>query len=55
MDGMAYFMPPERMEMEMHKDTQSRTITAWMSGTFHIKCEIPGHEGKGMWATLVVS
>ncbi|MEA3135932.1 MAG: hypothetical protein QOJ26_973 [Thermoplasmata archaeon] len=55
MDGMGYFLPPERMEMEMHKDTQSKTITAWMSGTFHIKCEIPGHEGKGMWATLVVS
>ncbi|HUR24905.1 MAG TPA: hypothetical protein VM327_02695 [Candidatus Thermoplasmatota archaeon] len=54
MEGMAYFLPPERMEMEMNKDTQSKTITAWKAGTFHIKCEVRGHEGKGMWATLVV-
>jgi hypothetical protein len=55
MDGLSYFLPPERMEMEMHKDTQSKTITTWKTGTFHIKCEIRGHEAKGMWATLVVS
>lgn len=54
MDGMAYFLPPMRMEMEMHHMTQSKTITAWMSGSYHIKCELKGHESAGMWATLVV-
>ncbi len=54
MDGMAYLVPPARMEMEMHHRMQSRTITAWMAGTYHLKCEIAGHEGAGMWATLVV-
>ena len=54
MEGLAYLLPPERMEMELHKTTQSRTITTWMTGTYHIKCELPGHEDAGMWATLVV-
>lgn len=54
MDGLAYFLPPARLEMELHKATESRTVTAWASGTFKVKCELPGHEGKGMVAHLVV-
>lgn len=54
MDGVAYFLPPARLEMELHKPTESRTITAWMDGTFKLKCELKGHEGKGMVAHLVV-
>jgi hypothetical protein len=54
MEGIAYFLPPARMEMELQKPSQSKTVTMWMGGTFHVKCELPGHEGKGMWATIVV-
>jgi hypothetical protein len=54
MDGMPYLLPPARMEMEMHHRSQSKAITAWMAGEYHIKCELKGHAAAGMWATLVV-
>lgn len=54
MDGLAYFLPPARLEMELHKATESRTITAWMAGSYKVKCELKGHDGRGMHATLVV-
>ena len=54
MEGIAYFMPPARMEMELQHPIQTKTVTMWSSGTFHVRCELPGHEGKGMWATVVV-
>lgn len=54
LNGWAYFLPPARVEMELHEPTQSTTFTAWKSGQFHIWCELPGHEEAGMWATLQV-
>jgi hypothetical protein len=55
MEGIAYFLPPARMEMELQHPVQTKTVTMWMAGTFHVRCELPGHEGRGMWATVVVA
>lgn len=54
MEGWSYFLPPARLEMELHHVEESKTITAWHTGTYHIKCELPGHEARGMWGTLIV-
>lgn len=43
------------VELELHSQEESATFTAWKSGTYHVLCELPGHEAAGMWGTFVVA
>lgn len=52
--GWQYAFPPVSPEMELHQADQSWTFTAWATGSFHMLCELPGHDAAGMNGTLVV-
>jgi uncharacterized cupredoxin-like copper-binding protein len=52
--GWQYAFPPVSPEMELHQADDSWTFTAWASGSYHMLCELPGHDGNGMHGTFVV-
>jgi len=52
--GGAYFLWPAHAENELHKDDVSVSFTAWMSGTYRIICELPGHDAAGMHGQIVI-
>jgi hypothetical protein len=52
--GWQYAFPPVSPEMELHQADESWTFTAWAAGSYHILCELPGHENAGMHGTFVV-
>jgi plastocyanin len=52
--GWQYAFPPVSPEMELHSVDQSWTFTAWAAGSYHMLCELPGHEAAGMQGTFVV-
>src|SRR5581483_5550169 len=53
-EGWQYFLWPNSPEMELEGPSESTSFTAWASGTYHILCEIPGHDAAGMHGTFVV-
>jgi hypothetical protein len=54
LQGLPYAFPPVSPEMELHQDVESWTFTAYASGSYHLLCELPNHDGLGMHATFVV-
>jgi len=53
-EGWQYAFPPISPEMELHQSTESWTFTAWASGSYHMLCEISGHDQAGMHGTFIV-
>lgn len=54
LEGWPYAPPYPWVEMELEERTQEQTFTAWKAGSWKFICELEGHEGRGMWGTLVV-
>src|SRR5581483_1014834 len=52
--GWQYAFPPVSPEMELHQADLSWTFTAWASGSYHMLCELTGHDAAGMHGTFVV-
>lgn len=52
--GWQYFFWPNTPEQELHAQTETASFTAWSAGSYHILCEISGHDAKGMRGTLLV-
>ncbi|MHB8587139.1 MAG: cupredoxin domain-containing protein [Thermoplasmatota archaeon] len=52
--GTPYSFYPNSPEMELQQAEQSTTITAWATGSYHILCELAGHDQAGMHGTFVV-
>lgn len=55
LEGLPYLVPPAGIEMELEKPSETKSFTAYATGTFRFVCELPGHERAGMWGTLVVA
>jgi hypothetical protein len=53
-EGWQYFPWPNSPETELDAVVESVTFTTWATGTFHVLCELPGHDAAGMHGTLVV-
>lgn len=54
LQGGPYLVWPSGIEMEIEDGRQEGSFTAWSTGTYRFICELSGHEGAGMWGTLVV-
>lgn len=54
LQGLAYAFPPVSPEMELHQTAESWTFTAYAAGSYHVLCELPGHDEAGMHATFKV-
>lgn len=52
--GWQYYWP-DTPETELNAASESVTFTTWATGEFHILCELPGHDARGMHGTLVVA
>lgn len=52
--GWQYYFWPNSPETELTAARESVTITTWATGTFHVLCELSGHDAAGMHGTLVV-
>jgi hypothetical protein len=53
-EGWEYFLWPNSPETELEKATETVTFTTWATGTFHMLCELEGHDKAGMNGTLIV-
>jgi hypothetical protein len=53
-EGWQYYLWPNSPETELTAVTESVTFTTWATGSFHVLCELPGHDAAGMRGTLVV-
>jgi plastocyanin len=54
-EGWQYFLWPASPETELESAREEVTFTAWAAGSYHMLCELPGHDEDGMHGTLVVT